>query len=246
MTEQISTTRLLLQDLVEGQDYFVALTATNTSARTSALSAETSDFPAYGPGLRAPDFIADLTVRPQGADLVLEWSEVTTDCYGKPAEAALYEIFRAGGTDYSNAALAKIDECAAPCTSWTDTDAFSAPGGYHYRVRAVDAESNTGGLGSELPEGVFLGLVKSETIPGALVLTWSAAQQDLDGRPAQLSHYAVYGSDQPFSREEIRDGQLAPIVTVPAPDTSFELTPPSQNRYYSVLAVDIRGNVSPY
>jgi hypothetical protein len=237
---------LVLRDLVEGQDYFLALTATNTSARTSGFSVEVTDFPAAGMGLRVPSFVEDLTIRVQGADLVLEWTEITIDCYGKPKDVALYEVLRGDSPNWSNASLVKVGECDAPCESWTDPGAFSAPNAYHYRVRAVDAVGNAGGLGSELPESVFLGQTKSEVTPGNLVLAWTPAENDLDGRPLSLSHYAVYAADQPFTREAIRDGLILPLLTVPAPGTSVEFTPPAQNRYYSVLAVDTRGNSSPY
>jgi hypothetical protein len=62
--------------------------------------------------------------------------------------------------------------------------------------------------------------------------------------PVVLEHYAVYIADQPFTRADIRDGLIAAAATVST--SSFELTPSLQNRYYSVLAVDTRGNMSPF
>jgi hypothetical protein len=233
-----------LTGLVEGEDYFVAVSATNTSALTSGLSAEVTDFPVYAPGMRAPDFIGDLTVTADGDDLLVEWSEVTADLYGKPMTVAGYEIYRGLAPDLTNDGLTLLDSCTAPCSSHRDLGAYTDGGEYYYRVSAIDGLGNSGGLGSELPESTELGLHWSQSVPGDLVLTWSPVLLDLDGNAVALSHYAVYSSDEPFSREDIRDDLLPAPTTVPA--TTLEFTPPPQDRYYSVLAVDIRGNASPF
>ncbi len=233
-----------LTALEEGQEYFVAITATNTSALTSAFSAEVTDFPVFGPGLRAPDFIADLTLTADGDDLLLAWSEVTTDIYGKPMTVAGYEIYRGVPPELTNDGLTLHDSCAPPCSSYRDIGAYADGGEYYYRVRAIDGLGNSGGLGSELPESTELRLQWSQEVPGDLVLTWSPVLLDLDGNAVALSHYAVYSSDAPFTREDIRDGSLPEPTTLSA--TTLQFTPPPQDRYYSVLAVDTRGNVSPF
>lgn len=233
-----------LVGLDEGVMYYVAVSATNTSGLTSALSDEASDFPVEALGLRAPAFIPDLTVKRQDADLVLEWPAVTTDVFGKPTTVTLYEIFRGTGADYTNEGLVKIDECPAPCPSWTDPGMAAAPGDVHYRVRAVGEDGNRGGLGSELPRRTNLSVAWSQVTPGNVVLAWDPVVEALDGSTAQIGEYRLYAADQPFSREDIRDNLLIPLLTTTG--TSVELTPPAQNRYYSVLVVDIRGNVSPF
>ena len=48
----------------------------------------------------------------------------------------------------------------------------------------------------------------------------------------------------PFPRAAIRDG-LVPLLTS-VTSTSVGVTPPTPNQYYSVLAVDSRGNRSPF
>jgi hypothetical protein len=233
-----------LSGLAEGQVYYVALTATNTSGMTSGYSDEVTDFPIYAPGLRAPDFIGDLTVSADGDDMLLEWSEVTADVYGKPMQVAGYEIYRGAAPDFTNEGLVLLGTCSAPCSSHRDTGAYADGGQFYYRVRAIDGLGNGGGLGSELPGSPELEVSWSLATPGDLVLSWSPVLLDLDGGPVALSHYAVYSSDQPFGREDIRDGLLPEPTTLSA--TTLEFTPPAQDRYYSVLAVDIRGNASPY
>jgi len=68
-----------------------------------------------------------------------------------------------------------------------------------------------------------------------------------DGTPARIDHYAVYQSSTPFTRAAIRDGSTPPgpplLTTTSA---SVEIDPGSGNRYYSVIVVDARGNVSPF
>ena len=237
-------TRLTLLDLVEGQMYYFAVTATNTSNLTSGFSIEVSDYPVFGLGLRNPSYIENLMLGKSGSDLVLEWPEVTTDIYGKPKSVALYEILRGAAPDFDGVGLTKIGECADPCSTFTDTGALLLAGGLEYRVRAVDGESNAGGMGSEPPEAVDLGIKKSTSVPGNLILHWDPVTTTVDGKPVVLQHYAVFIADQPFTRADIRDGLIAPTATVAS--SSFELTPPLQSRYYSVLAVDTRGNTSPF
>lgn len=238
------TTDVSVTGLVEGQTYYFAVTATNTSGLTSGFSQEVNDYPVFGLGLRAPRTIEDLRARRQGGDVVLEWAEVTTDFYGKPETVAHYEILRGTSSSYDNSTLVSIGTCASPCTSFTDPGAAVAPASYHYRVRAVDVEGNGAGLGSNPPEPVNLLATKSTTAEGNLVLSWSPVTEAVDGRPTQVVQYRIYAADQPFTRENIRDGLLAPVATVAAPP--YEFTPPPQNRYHSVLAVDSRGNTSPY
>ncbi len=228
--------------LTEGQTYCAVVSATNTSGNTSAASGEVCDFPAMGLGVRLPDFIDDLTARKSGVDVLLEWSEVTTDLYGKPATVVNYEIFRGTAPDYSVGGLTKIADCPAPCGSYTDPGALTNGLPEVYRVRAVGADMRPGALGSEAPRGVFLDLDRG-TQPGDVRLTWPAATEDLDGRPLDLQHYAVYASDAPLTRESVIDDLITPILTTT--QTSVELTPAAQDRFYSVFVVDTRGNMSP-
>jgi hypothetical protein len=246
VTEQVDRflTSYTMTGLIEGQDYFVVLSATNTSGQRSPDTDELSDYPSRSPGLRVPAFIADLRVVRSGDDLVLEWDEVVEDVYGKPKQVQRYEIFRASGGAFVSDGLTKIGECDSPCGSWPDQGAAKTAESYRYRVRAIDADGNEGGLGSELPGYTELSVERSATTEGAIVLRWVPVTLALDGTPARLSHYAIYAAELPFTRADIRDGLLPAPMTVT--DPWLEYTPPTQTRYYSVLAVDVWGNVSPY
>lgn len=239
----------LVTGLDLGQDYVFAVKATNTSGLTSGFSGEAGGRPTLDRGLRAPAFVRDLRVSRSGPDLLLQWGEVTDDLYGSPKAAsnpvATYEILRGESPGYGNAGLVVIDTCAAPCTSYLDTGAYDAPAAYRYRVRAVDADGNAGALGGEPPRPTDLRLGRSGTVPGDLVLEWDpVALATDDGPVAAPVTYEVYAADTPVGRAAIRDGLVSPLAVVGT--TSFELTPAPGNRYYSVIAVDARGNRSPF
>jgi len=234
-------TRASIGGLVEGQTYYVAVTATNTSGRGSAFSLEVSDYPIFGLGLRAPALIEDLRLSKSGSDVRLEWDPVTTDFYGKAETVATYQIFR--GPSPSWTTLVQIGSCASPCTSFLDPGALGLPGDLHYRVRAVDTDANPGAFGSEPPARTDLVLSKGAVL-GVIRLEWDPVLLGVTGVPVQLSHYAIYAASAPFSREAVRDG-LVPLLTTTT-NASLELTPTAPREYYSVLAVDIRGNASPY
>jgi hypothetical protein len=233
-----------LSGLESGDLYYIVVTATNTSGLTSSPSGEVSDFPVLAPGLRPPGFIDDLRLGASGADILLQWTPVTVDVFGKPLIVSGYEIYRGVAPSFTSSGLTLIDTCNSACASYTDIGARTAGGDFKYFVRAIDADGNRSGLGSDLPAQNFSLRVDPALTPGNLVLSWDPTATSVDGRPLQLLHYVVYTSGQPFSRLDVRDGVVLPLTTTAA--TSLELTPPAGDRYYSVLAVDIRGNVSPF
>jgi hypothetical protein len=142
-----------LTGLENGQEYFIAVSATNTSGHTSVFSLEQTGIPSFVRGLKAPAFIDDLHVDKAGVDAVLSWSAVTVDIYGKPESVDLYEIYRGTSPLFVPAVGNRIGTSTSP--SFTDEDALM--GGmpdYHYLVRAVDLDGNGGGLGGQLPDGI--------------------------------------------------------------------------------------------
>jgi hypothetical protein len=232
-------TQATVDDLLPNVPYFFVITAQNTSLLTSAHSIEVSETPVFGPGLHPPDFVDDLLLDRVGNDVVLSWGAVTHDIYGKALPSApTYEVRR--GTTPTVLSL-----LASPGTpTHTDTGAIAGPP-YFYWVRAIHAVAGAGALGAERPASILSFLTEpSTTTPGNVVLSWDPVLYTLDGVPIQLQHYAVYFSALPFSRAEIDTTPLAPVVTTTA--TSIELPPPGGDGYYSVLAVDIRGNASPF
>jgi hypothetical protein len=233
-----------LGSLENGTIYYLAITATNTSGNTSDLSGEITAVPTLVLGARSPRFIDDLQMGKNGADAELSWTEVTIDIYGKPETVDRYEVFRATVPDFVASAVNKIGECFAPCSSFTDPGALTAGPSYHYLVRAIDLDGNAGGAGRELPAGI-LGLMVDRT-DTMVNLSWPAVAAVFHpgglGTPTTISHYEIYASDQPVTRTDL-NGEVPAATTT---ETTADLTLPVDHRYYSVLAVDTRGNKSPF
>lgn len=248
-TASISAGRMTsysITGLVNGTPYYVAVTASNTSGHTSAYSAEASGVPTFVRGLRAPEFITTLRVDKSGTDAHLTWGAVTTDIYGKPATITSYEVYRGTTPDFVPAAGNRV---ATPATTtFTDVGALT-PGGsnYYWLVRAVDASGTGGGLGNQLPNGIDI-LTMSKTPDGlggyTLGFAWPAVTTDFDGNPLAIDHYEVYGTNHPFSRADVKNGLVPLVGTTSLP--SYSVTAPSASQYYSVLAVDARGNKSSF
>jgi len=232
-----------LVGLANGTRYYVAVTATNTSSKTSAFSIEASGIPSSVQGLKPPAFIQSLRVNRSGASAVLTWGAVTTDIYGKPETVAHYEVYRGTTPDFVPSVANRIGTPSMP--SFTDTNALNAPTPYFYLVRALDSEGNAGGLGSDLPNGILLLTVgPGQGNPTDLILSWPAVTTTFSGARTQVVRYDIYAAAQPFTRAQIRDG-LVPLLASTS-SGPYEYTPPLPNQYYSVLAVDARGNVSPF
>jgi hypothetical protein len=235
-----------LSGLTNGATYYIVLTATNTSAKTSGPSQEKTGVPTYVRGLRSPHFVGSLRIDKSGTNAVLSWAPVTTDIYGKPTTIASYEIYRGTTPTFVPGPGNKIGQPAT--ASFTDVGALSfANPNYHYLVRAIDVNGNVGGAGNQLPDGIDV-LTMSKAPDGLggfnLSLTWPAVTTDFDGLPLSIHHYEVYGRSTPFTRKDVADG-LVPLLASPA-SASFNVTAPVANQYYSVLAVDARGNKSSF
>jgi hypothetical protein len=229
--------------LADGTPYFVAVTATNTSDLTSSLSNQVSATPTLVLGLKSPGFVSDLLLSRVGTDAELMWGAIATDIYGKALVVDHYEVFRSTSSVFVPTPGNRIG--TTPTPSFTDAGALvNGLPDYHYLVRAVDSAGSVGGAGNQLPDGI-LNLEVQPVIGGNLVILWPEVATDFDGAPIEISHYEVYASDTPFRRADIRDGLVAPIkpeVTA----LSVLIFPEAQSRYYSVLAVDARGNRSPF
>ena len=237
--------------LQNDQTYFFAVQATNTSGLTGAISdPAVSGTPSLILGVKAPGFIGDLMLSKSGQDAVLTWGPVTQDIYGKPLTVDFYEVYRGLSPQFDPLLAAPIGTPTG--TTFTDKMAL-APGApdYHYLVRAVYLSGNPGGLGRQLPAGVPDLVVEPSPLPEArsaepdLLLSWSPVILDFDDRPTQISHYELYGDDDAFTRAEIQAG-LVPLLEAVVPGESIVVRPLGPNRYYSVLAVDVKGNRSPF
>ncbi len=236
-----------LQDNVR---YYIVLTATNTSSKTSAYSSpEQQGVPTFVRGVRSPGFIDSLILNKAGAtltDAALSWAAVTTDIYGASTTIARYEVYRALAPNFTLATATLLGTTTG--LSFTDTAALAAgQPNYCYAVRAIDSSNNPGGLGNQLPNGIdVLTATKSLTTPGNVVLSWPAVTRTFDPPdwPTTIDHYEVYATDHRFSRADIRNGTVPRIATPTG--ISVEISPPASTQYYSVLSVDAKGNLSSF
>jgi hypothetical protein len=237
-------------NLVSGVRYYFAITATNTSNMTSLNSTEQSGVPSWVRGVKSPQVIGDLRLAKSGSDIVVSWTPVTTNIYNKPTTISKYEVYRGSTLTFVPGPGNLISPPSLTGTSFTDVGALGGGTNYFYVVRAVDSQGNGSGLGNQLPMGIdAMTLVKSTTTPGNIVLTWPAVTTGFSptstpGIPLVIDHYEIYARATIFTRANIRDG-LVPLVTSTAAVT-IELTPPAGTQYYSVVAVDARGNRSPF
>jgi hypothetical protein len=242
------TTSTTLTGLVDGTTYYIVITATSTSNLTSANSQEKTGKPTFVRGVKSPQFISDIKLAKSGSDIVVSFSPVTTSIYEKAATVARYEIYRGTTLAFVPGPSNLISPPGFTGTSFPDIGALAGPN-YFYLVRAVDAQGNVGGLGNQLPMGIdALTEVRSTVTPGNIILSWPAVTTAFSpgvtpGSPLVIHHYEIYGRSTAFSRAEIP--ATVPLVTTTTA-TSIELTPPSSTMYYSVLAVDARGNKSPF
>jgi hypothetical protein len=236
--------------LINGVRYYFAITATNTSNNTSPNSVEQNGVPSWVRGLKSPQVIGDLRLAKSGSDIVVSWSPVTTTIYGKAATIGKYEVYRGTTQTFVPAPANLISAPTLTGTSFTDVGALAGGANYYYLVRAVDTQGNGSGLGNQLPMGIdFMTLAKSTTTPGNVVLTWPAvttafSSTGAPGTPLAINHYEIYARSTPFTRADIRDSVIQLLASISG--VSIELTPPAGTQYYSVVAVDARGNKSPF
>jgi hypothetical protein len=238
-------TTFSLTGLTNGVTYYIAVRASNTSGNVSAYSLEQQGKPTWVRGLRSPAFVGTLHVDKSGTNALLSWAPVTTDIYGKVATIVSYEVFRGTTPDFVPGPGNKIGQPGT--ASFTDPGALGDGNDYYWLVRAVDGGGNVGGLGNELPNGVDI-LRLSKTPDGlggfTLGLSWPAVTTAFNGSALVIHHYEVYAADHPFTRADIKNG-LVPLVGSPTA-ASFNVTAPAASQYYSVLAVDARGNKSSF
>ncbi len=240
-------TSMLLTGLIDEVRYYITLTATNTTGLESAASAEVSQVPHLILGIAPPRAITDLMVASSGANLVLTWSRPTVDIYGRPTAVARYNVYRGttpGFKPFGGAPLATIADPAT--TTYADGGANQGTGNLYYLVTAVDVNGLQSGAGRELPSGIAdlsVDLVGGSTVH----LAWSAFPLDVHGQPTLIDHYQLHITSAPVGRGSLGSSTLyqdnVRSLSFDLPVDSSVLTGAA---YFQVLAVDNRGNVSPF
>jgi len=228
--------------LTDNVRYYIVVTATNTSGHESKASIEVSAVPHLIQGIAPPRAISDLHVSMPGADIMLAWSQPTEDIYGRPATAAGYRIYRGDTPGFQISPQTLIGTISGGATtSFADIGAALDPGSAYYLVIALDSAGYASGAGGELPAGI--GDLQVSVLTGDTVrLAWSAVINDVGGVPTLVDHYQIHVNSVPAGR-----GSLGPTsLLMDTAALSADLVLPAAPHYISVLAVDNRGNLSPY
>jgi hypothetical protein len=246
LTIAAPATSAVLSGLTDGTRYYAVISATNTSAHESAPSAEASEAPHLIQGISPPRAISDLMVRRSGSDLILTWSRPVTDIYGRPTTVLRYAVYRGtspGFAPFAGAPLATLD---AAVTTYTDTGAGAmSTGNAYYIVTATDTNGFVSGAGRELPNGVS-DLAVSRTGSNSVRLAWSATTTDLQGLPTLIDHYQIHAAGRPVGRGSL-DATTLKVDNWRSLSIDLDLsTLPIGPLYFSVIAVDNRGNLSPF
>lgn len=256
------TSSLRVTGLVSGQRYYFALRARNTSGRESDYCAEISGVPSgLKLAVRPPAAIVDLKVVAEGQDLRLSWSQPLVDIGGEAISVTRYTVYRVSGRfDWSVDGVPYseddwVEEIDTPSkTTWTDIGAVALPDPVTYLVVAW----SVGGFASPAsvaPPAPVLDLRATRSVStGRTLLSFSPVTSTVEGTSCILDHYEVFGfypSAVPTPSDHVSPAPSRIAISAPLPPCESctflcddAAVPPPL--YYSVVAVDRRGNRSLY
>jgi hypothetical protein len=233
----------LLGGLENGVPVYLVLEAVNTSGLSSPPTSEETATPLRILGVSPPRPITDLRVSRDGNDALLSWSRIEEDIYQRPTTVQDYRVYASQvgplfPTDEAHR-LATVPD--GPDPGFRHLGGASGSGTRFYLVVCRDADGfdSASALGFPAP---VTGLTVTWVAPDTLRLQWPAVTTDTDGNPLAVDHYEVYASDSPFSRADI------PAMTPVRPSvlaTTVDLLE-SEGNFFSVIAVDARGDLSPH
>ncbi len=263
---QKTITSATIYGLTTNTTYYFVLTATNTSNKESAYSNEVSGKPTNCPvAVKIPAMIEDLRVEKFGNDLVLRWSKPQFDIKGEPINVVSFDIYRV--LNEYNYSLDTVDttfpnaRINVPAydgeNTYTDSGAVNLGDTITYIVVAKDDNGNRSSASHQPPSPVMtLRIHKSET-NGSTLIFFEPVTTTIDGRETNLiTNYRLYGF-YPItsSKDHISpSNSVAPLnpvsFTVPLPSCEggavYCDTSTSPPLFYTVVAVDNRGNTSLY
>ncbi len=251
-----TVTSTVVGSLTTGTRYYFALSATNTSGKTSSLSGEVSAVPTkIKLAVRPPAMITDLKVVRSGSDLDLSWTAPAVDVGGEPTTVAGFEIFRnTGSFNWSLDGMTPLANLPASQTTYTDAGAAAVSGPLSYLVVALDANGDRSPA-SNPPPGPVLDLrVTTSAATGATLIHFSPVTTNMYGRPDSLiDHYELYGFyPMTQSADHVKPGspalQARLLATLPPCEGTAVYCDSSGQKplFYTAVAVDNRGNTSLY
>jgi len=237
------TTQATLFGLQNGTPYYATVTATNTSGLTSAPAPEQAGIPSLVQGIAPPRAISDLRVSRSGSNLVLSWSAPAVDIYGRPTTVVGYRVYYGTTPGFSITGVTPTAVIASgSTTTWTHVGGITLPANGFYLVTAGDANGLWSGAGRDLPNGIA-DLDVTSPSDTTVHLSWLPVTNDVQGLQTLVSYYQIHVTATPVSRAGLGPSTLfRDHVT----QTAIDLSLPASPQFISVLAVDDRGNLSPF
>ena len=184
-----------------------------------------------------------LMVTKSGMDLLLEWTPPTVDIYDRPTSVVGYRIHRntsAGFIPATSNLIATVPDGSV--SGFLDPGVALDPANLYYIVIAEGSDGLVSGGGRDLPSGISdLSVVL--VAPDRIRLSWSPVLVDVQGLPTLIDHYQIHSMTAPQGRASLGP---ATLLMDNVRDLSIELPSTDDPVYFSVLAVDNRGNLSPF
>ncbi|UCF66449.1 MAG: hypothetical protein JSV80_11700 [Acidobacteriota bacterium] len=181
-----------------------------------------------------PADVEQLLVTRSGSDVVLDWTEVTTDAAGQAETIDFYNVYRGLLPDFVPDKTGGTNLLGTSTTNqFTDLGAADDGNNYFYLVSAVDTAGNESR--TKAPQITTPPVLSGSFSDTSIDLTWTNAQP-VD----QVVSYKVFWGKGPGQYEASEDVELA---------TSFSLPTPLETNvfwYSAVVAIDGNGNDSEF
>ncbi|UCF80657.1 MAG: hypothetical protein JSV08_09155 [Acidobacteriota bacterium] len=264
----ITITEYVVGNLTDGKSYCFAMTATNTSSKTSDYSVELCATPTHTKGYAPPAMITDLKVElsnPGGKPL-LKWTAPTTDIYGdSPIALDRFAIYRRedGNPDFVPDRSSASPDRIVDNILYTgpgvytyeditaDTTAGAAYDGFYY-VTAYDANSPVGESSVSRPHPQGVSGVMVEPFFGWYYVSWTAPAPllDIEGNLTDTAQYHVYGEtaapdfqpDRYFHTNWLYSTTLPQAFCCPVGDGCDFEHPTCVSLTFKVVIEDVKGN----
>ena len=251
------STTALVGGLTNGVTYYFAVAARNTSGLQSPNSAEAvCAMTGLRLAIRPPALINDLKVTKSGQDLVLTWTKPSTDVGGAPTTVNSFLIYRVvGAYDWNldrvstappNAKISLDASSNQSVYTYTDREAMTLPNPLTYLVVALDAQGLRSPA-SHAPPSPVMDLKVTRGVTGNTLLSFTPVTTDVTGQALPSPpEYRVYGF-YPMTASSDHVNPPSPVTIPPCQDTAaFCDASSSPPLFYTVVAVDNRGNTSLY